>query len=68
MKQKLIKLTDGTDANYFEINWKYQSLGLFTVGVFSYKNKKSIGALAYSHRETPIEYLADMVTSLKFKK
>ncbi len=67
-KQELIKLSDGTDANYFEINWRYQSLGMLTVGVFAYKNNKIIGAVAGSMEETPIEYLAGMAKSLRFKK
>ena len=67
-KQMLIKLSDGTKANYFEINWRYQSLGMLTVGVFAYKNNKIIGVGAASVEETPIEYLAGMATSLRFKK
>ncbi len=67
-KQELIKLSDGTDANYFEINWRYQSLGMLTVGVFAYKNNKIIGAVAGSIDKTPIEYLAGMAKSLRFKK
>jgi CubicO group peptidase (beta-lactamase class C family) len=67
-KQKLIKLSDGTDANYFEINWKYQTFGMVTVGVFAYKNNKIIGAVSASVEQTPIEYLAGMATSLRFKK
>jgi CubicO group peptidase (beta-lactamase class C family) len=67
-KQELIKLSDGTDANYFEVNWRYQSLGMLTVGVFAYKNNKIIGAVAFSKEETPTEYLAGMAKSLRFKK
>ncbi len=67
-KQKLIKLSDGTDVNYFEINWKYQTFGMVTVGVFAYKNNKIIGIVAESGEQTPIEYLAGMATSLRFKK
>jgi CubicO group peptidase (beta-lactamase class C family) len=67
-KQELIKLSDGTDANYIEINWRFQSLGMLTVGVFAYKNNKIIGVGAASVEETPIDYLAGMATSLRFKK
>jgi hypothetical protein len=67
-KQELIKLSDGTDANYFEINLRFQSRGMLSVGVFVYKNNKIIGAVTGSMEETPIEYLADMVKSLRFKK
>jgi hypothetical protein len=41
---------------------------MLTVGVFAYKNNKIIGAVAGSLEETPIEYLAGMVKSLRFKK
>jgi CubicO group peptidase (beta-lactamase class C family) len=68
MKQQLIKLSDGTDANYFEINWRYQSTGMLTVGVFVYKSNKIIGTVAASVEQTPIEYLAGMAKSLRFKK
>ncbi len=67
-KQQLIKLSDETDANYFEINWRFQSMGMLTVGVFAYKNNKIIGVVAESREETPIDYLAGMATSLRFKK
>ena len=66
--QELIKLSDGTDANYFEINWRLQSRGMLTVGVFAYKNNKIIGAIAASTEETPTAYLAGMAKSLRFKK
>jgi CubicO group peptidase (beta-lactamase class C family) len=67
-KQHLIKLSDGTDANYFEINWRYQSTGMLTVGVFVYNNNNIIGTVAASVEQTPIEYLAGMVKSLRFRK
>jgi len=67
-KQELIKLSDGTDANYHEIYWRYHSLGVLTVGVIAYKNNKIIGVVASSVEETPIEYLAGMAKSLRFKK
>ena len=67
-KQELIQLSDGTDANYFEINLRFQSRGMLSVGVFAYKNNKIIGAVAGSMEETPIEYLAVMAKSLRFKQ
>jgi CubicO group peptidase (beta-lactamase class C family) len=67
-KQELIKLSDGTDANYVEVNWRYASFGMLTVGVFAYKNNKIIGVGAISVETTPIEYLAGMAKSLRFKK
>jgi CubicO group peptidase (beta-lactamase class C family) len=67
-KHELIKLSDGTDANYIEINWRYQTRGMLTVGVLAYKNNKIIGAIAVSREETPVEYLAGMAKSLRFKR
>jgi len=67
-KQNRTRLLDGTEVNYFELTWKYQAIKLLTVGVFTYKNNKIIGAVAESTQETPIDYLAGMVKSLKFKK
>jgi hypothetical protein len=67
-KQNRTRLLDGTEVNYFELTWKYQTFELLTVGVFTYKNNKIIGAVAGSTQETPIDYLAGMVKSLKFKK
>ena len=37
-----------------------------TVGLFTYKNSKIIGVVAGGMEETPIDYLAGIVTSLKF--
>jgi hypothetical protein len=54
-KQKLIRLSDGTDANYFEINLRFQLRGMLTVGVFAYKNIKIICAVVGSLEETPKE-------------
>ncbi len=67
-KQNRTRLLDGTEANYFELTWKYQTFELLTVGIFTYKNNKIIGAVAGSTQETPIDYLAGMVKSLTFKK
>ena len=67
-KQELIKLSDGTNANYVEIDWRYHSLERLTVGVFAYKKDKIIGAIAVGMQGTPIEYLAGMVKSLRFKQ
>jgi len=66
-KQERIQLPDGTDANYVEINWRYHTLELLTVGVFAVQNNIIIGALAGSAKETPVEYLAGMAKSLRFK-
>lgn len=66
-KEELIELSDGTAANYVEIIWKIQPRGtLTTVGVYSYKNSKIIGAVAGTMEEAPIEYLAGIAKSLKF--
>jgi CubicO group peptidase (beta-lactamase class C family) len=66
-KEKRMKLSDGTEANYIEINWNVQYRGILkTVGVFTYKNKKLIGAVAGGMADMPIESLAQMATSLTF--
>ena len=41
---------------------------MLTVGDFANKNNQIIGAVADSLEETPIEYLAGMAKSLRFKK
>jgi hypothetical protein len=41
---------------------------MLSVGVFAYKNNKIIGAVTGSLEETPIEYLAGMVRSLRVKR
>ena len=64
-KQKLIKLSDGTEANYFEISWRYQSVKILTVGVFAYQNNKMIGAVAVGMIGTSVKYLANMAKSLR---
>lgn len=63
--QKLVTLSDGTEANYFEIHWRYQALEMVTVCVFAYKNNTMIGAVAAGMGGTPVEYLAGMAKSLK---
>lgn len=66
--QELIKLAGGIDANYVEIELRYLSRKINTVGVFVYKNNKIIGAVAANEEGTPTEYLAAMVKSLKFEQ
>jgi hypothetical protein len=67
-KQELIKLQDGLNANYVEIELRYLSSKISSVCVFAYKNNKIIGAVAGGESGTPIEYLAVMAKSLKFEK
>jgi hypothetical protein len=67
-KQELIKLQDGMDANYVEIESRHGPRGIYTACVFVYKNKKIIGVVAGSTGKSPVEYFADMVKSLKFEK
>jgi CubicO group peptidase (beta-lactamase class C family) len=67
-KQELIKLSDETEANYFEMSWRSQSMELLIVGVFAYKNNKMIGIVTAGRQGESIEYLASMVKSLTFKK
>ncbi|MGD8943507.1 MAG: serine hydrolase [Desulfobacterales bacterium] len=66
-KQELITLSDGTQANYGEITWRYRSFDLVTVAVGTYKHDKLIGVSVVGSRNMPVEYLAGMVKSLKFE-
>lgn len=66
-KQELITLSNGTQANYGEITWRYRSFDLVTMAVGAYKDDKLIGVSVIGSRNMPVEYLADMVKSLKFK-
>jgi len=63
----LIKLSDGTKANYFELDWYYQPINLVTSGVVVYKNGKMISILSTGDRNSSIEDLKKMSTSLVFK-
>ena len=66
-KQELITLSDGTQANYGEITWRYRSLDLVTIAVGAYKDDKLIGVSVIGGQNMPVEYLAGMVKSLNFK-
>ena len=66
-KQELITLSDGTPANYGEITWRYRSFDLVTMAVGAYKGDKLIGVSVIGSQNMPVEYLAGMVKSLKFK-
>ena len=66
-KQEIITLSDGTKANYVEINYKYRSYKMQTVSVHVYKDKKVISVGAVGARSTPKDYLSDMAKSLRFK-
>ena len=66
-KQELITLSDGTPANYGEITWRYRSFDLVTVAVGAYKGDKIIGVSVVGSQNMPMEYLANMAKSLKFK-
>ena len=39
-RQELIMLTDGTNANYIELDWRYKFQKMLTVGVIAYRNNK----------------------------
>jgi hypothetical protein len=68
INKELIRLDDGTAANYVEIESRQGSRAIYTACVFAYKNNKIIGAVAGSAAKSSIEYLAAMVKSLKFEK
>jgi CubicO group peptidase (beta-lactamase class C family) len=65
--KELIKLSDGTDANYFELDWHYQRTGLVTSGVAVNRNGKLISILSTGKKYGSIEDLKQMSTSLVFK-
>lgn len=65
--KELIRLSDGTKANYFELEWHYQTTNLVTSGVVVYKNGKMISILSTGNRNSSIEDLKKMSTSLVFK-
>ena len=66
-KQELITLSDGTPANYGEITWRYRSFDMLTVAVGAYMDDRFIGISVVGRSSMPTQYLAGMVTSLKFK-
>ena len=65
--RELIRLSDGTKANYFELEWYYYQTSLVTSGVVVYKNGKMISILSTGVRNSSIEDLKKMSTSLVFK-
>jgi len=65
--KELIKLSDGTEANYFELDWHYQRTDLVTSGVVVYRNGKLISILSTGSKYGSIEDLKQMSTSLVFK-
>jgi len=48
-KQNRTRLLDGTQVNYFELNWKYQTFELLTVGVFTYKKQQNYRCCGWKH-------------------
>ena len=66
--KEMIRLADGTKANYFEIGAEFTPTAhpLVLAGVVGYKGKKMICILAAGPPDVPIEYLKRMVQSLKF--
>jgi hypothetical protein len=65
--KELIKLSDGTEANYFELDWRYQRTGLVTSGVVVYRDGKLISILSTGRKYSSMEDLKQMTTSLVFK-
>ena len=56
-KQELIKLSDETETNYFEMSWTSQGTDIITVGVFAYKKNKMIGVVTTDRQGESIEYV-----------
>jgi hypothetical protein len=63
--QQLIKLTDGTEANYFEIKWNAGGTELITAFVATKKNDQLIVVGASDSEDGSMENLTAMVKSLK---
>ena len=64
--ERVIELSDGTPANYIQIDWRYHTFDLMTVAVVAYKNGNMICVLGHGLADIPAEYLNNMVTSLSF--
>ena len=66
--KEMIRLANGTAANYFEIGAKFIPTAdpLILAGVVGYKGKKMICVVAVGPPDVPMEYLKRMVQSLKF--
>ena len=66
--KEMIRLADGTTANYFEICVTFMPTAapLVLAGVVGYKGEKMICVVAMGPPDVPMEYLKRMVQSLKF--
>jgi hypothetical protein len=63
--QQLIKLTDGTEANYFEIEWNIGEMELIATFVAAKKNDRLIVFGASDSQDGSMENLTAMVKSLR---
>ncbi|CAB1058132.1 hypothetical protein D1BOALGB6SA_2888 [Olavius sp. associated proteobacterium Delta 1] len=63
--QQLIKLTDGTAANYFEIEWNVGGMELIAAFVAAKMNDRLIVSGASDSQDRPMENLTAMVKSLR---
>jgi hypothetical protein len=66
-EKEVIRLSDGTMANYFEFTLKHRNTEYLAAGVVGYKDKKIINITAYSVHFTRSAKLKDMVTTLRLK-
>ena len=64
--QQLIKLTDGTDANYFEMELNVGDMELISAFVAAKKNDRLIVFGTLDSRDGSLENLTAMVKSLRF--
>ncbi len=64
--QKIYKLADKTEVNYFEVKWNSGSKELSTAFMATLKNSLLITVSATDKVENPVEDLAAIVKTLKF--
>ncbi|MCP4751131.1 MAG: hypothetical protein GY866_09570 [Proteobacteria bacterium] len=63
--QKMIKLSDRTEANYFEMKWSVEGMELATVFVIARKGDSMITVAGNEKAENSLEDLAAMAKTLK---
>jgi hypothetical protein len=64
--QKMIKLSDQTEASYFALKWNTGDMDLSTIFVIAQKNNFMVMVKGTDKADKPLEGLAAMVKTLKF--
>jgi CubicO group peptidase (beta-lactamase class C family) len=67
-KQGIIRLSDGTKANYVEISYLFKNIQRYLTSVIAIKDDKLIWVIDNETAGTPIKHMADTVKSLKFNR